>query len=430
MSNLLENPWYVLAQLQQADDTGLSFFNDLCAQGLTDDQWRLAQARGFRLKPRENFRLRKNNIKVAFQAEMKRLHGADYACPELPDPHQPIDFYGLAFPEKCDFSGLLIPNGLLLNECHFEAPVDLSGALICGTLNMTNTTFDKKVSAKGVLIEGACDAKWAKFESEALFTEGTFQGPVDFHGARFDGRAIFSKARFAHHVSFRNCHFDQASQGKPVNFINTVFEQPVDFRRAQFGSHYPDFAGATLHDRSQFTAQDCDGDIRFWPGKEAASKQRRGLDRLRYHAKSRESAAVMRQLSGRQGTPDAEHFFFRKEMYHAARAMPWYQAWHILAYQFFSNFGYSVARPASLITLLWAAGTWFYVQSVSFGIGQAMAYSFAAIFKFFGFQRTYLEEEVAQLTGWMEVFAAGQTALAFILLFFLGLGLRTRFRLK
>ncbi|WP_411891018.1 hypothetical protein [Yoonia sp. SDW83-1] len=69
------------------------------------------------------------------------------------------------------------------------------------------------------------------------------------------------------------------------------------------------------------------------------------------------------------------------------------------------------------------------------GVGNGLsgaAYSFATRFKFFGCQRTFLLKGTGKLDAipWMETFAAGQTVLGFILLFFLGLGLRTRFRLR
>jgi len=132
----------------------------------------------------------------------------------------------------------------------------------------------------------------------------------------------------------------------------------------------------------------------------------------------------------RQMLPEEEHFFFRREMWAAARAEPLWRTAHIHLYEAVSDFGYSIARPAVLLVLLWVIGTVVYATQVALGWMTAAAYSFSVMFKFFGFQRTYLLEETKLLTPMMETVSAGQTVLAFVLLFFLGLGLRTRFRLR
>ena len=83
-----------------------------------------------------------------------------------------------------------------------------------------------------------------------------------------------------------------------------------------------------------------------------------------------------------------------------------------------------------LLGLLWLGGLLIYATQTSWGAGKAAAYSFATMFKFFGLQGTYLEKETEGLSDAMQVISGAQTVLAFILLFFLGLGLRTRFRLR
>jgi hypothetical protein len=61
----------------------------------------------------------------------------------------------------------------------------------------------------------------------------------------------------------------------------------------------------------------------------------------------------------------------------------------------------------------------------------AFGYSFANIFKFFGIQRTYFGAEfIAGLPPVLELLSAAQTVFGYVLLFFLGLGLRSRFRLR
>ena len=89
-----------------------------------------------------------------------------------------------------------------------------------------------------------------------------------------------------------------------------------------------------------------------------------------------------------------------------------------------------MGRPAAGLALLWFAGAAIYTTQAAMGWAKGMAYSFSVMFKFFGFQRAYLWDETIDLSRSLQVIAGTQTVLAFILLFFLGLGLRTRFRLR
>lgn len=153
------------------------------------------------------------------------------------------------------------------------------------------------------------------------------------------------------------------------------------------------------------------------------------------HEKIKESAGALRHAMARQMLPEEEHFFFRREMHAGARCGPWLQNLLTRAcFELPSNYGHSVERPAGLLFVVWALGAVFYALQDAFSLGQAAAYSFATMFKFFGLQRTYMLEQTQALASipWGELVGGTQTVLAFILLFFLclGLGLRTRFRLR
>ena len=60
----------------------------------------------------------------------------------------------------------------------------------------------------------------------------------------------------------------------------------------------------------------------------------------------------------------------------------------------------------------------------------SLGLSFANMFSFLGLQRTFFQTELDALTGAFQTLAGFQTVMGFVLLFFLGLGLRNRFRLK
>ena len=60
----------------------------------------------------------------------------------------------------------------------------------------------------------------------------------------------------------------------------------------------------------------------------------------------------------------------------------------------------------------------------------AMGLSFANIFAVFGFYRRFPSDLLADPTTCIVLLTVSETLLGFVFLFFLGLGLRTRFRLR
>ncbi|MBR9843651.1 MAG: hypothetical protein GYB25_10845, partial [Rhodobacteraceae bacterium] len=105
-----------------------------------------------------------------------------------------------------------------------------------------------------------------------------------------------------------------------------------------------------------------------------------------------------------------------------------------------SDYGYSILRPVVGLALWWVLPAFVYlfvfvwgdVMADRFDVSlKAFGFSFANLFKFFGFQRLYFSAEFGQdLNGWLQFLSALQTIAGFVFLFFLGLGLRQRFRLR
>ena len=118
-------------------------------------------------------------------------------------------------------------------------------------------------------------------------------------------------------------------------------------------------------------------------------------------------------------------------MHHAGRTGPVAGRLPVLAFEAVSEFGYSIARPTAALIALWACGAAVFARQTALGGWEAAGFSFANMFKFFGLQRTYFDfGMIRDWPGWVQWVSGGQTVLAFVLLFFLGLGLRTRFRLR
>jgi len=346
-------------------------------------------------------------------------------------------------------------------------PVDMRYTDFSKLVALPGATF-KTISFRGAQFGERAYFHAANFEDGASFNRVHFGENTDFSGARFGGRAYFSFARFGEHTQFSEAHFDKSvffngarfgglsffndavfekaeSRNDVVSFENAVFEGPTSFERTTFTSLLPLLKGAVLHETTTVTADD-----KYWPPIKRRPKKLIGRwqskipDSASQPTQASEevkaSAAKLRHAMARQMLPEEEHFFYRREMYHAARIGPWLPRLPILIFEGLSNFGYSIARPLLLLVFLWVIFGLGYLQSGAFAdpthvageeMVRALGFSFGTAFGFFGFQRAYFGFEFLRaLPDWMQAMAATQTVLSFILLFFLGLGLRTRFRLR
>ncbi|MGB8811681.1 MAG: hypothetical protein WCC57_00690, partial [Paracoccaceae bacterium] len=96
-----------------------------------------------------------------------------------------------------------------------------------------------------------------------------------------------------------------------------------------------------------------------------------------------------------------------------------------------------IALPSAWLGGCWALGFalfWgYFLTAVGYAqpMGTAIAFSFSNMFQVFGFGRLYFDADfMANLPRVLQVYAGVQTVVALPLLFFLGLGLRSRFRLR
>jgi len=143
---------------------------------------------------------------------------------------------------------------------------------------------------------------------------------------------------------------------------------------------------------------------------------------------------------------EQEQYFHRREMTCICEierqkgSKGWFMYAVYSAYAVLSDYGHSVARPVVCLVYLWLCGLlgmlaclvaektfWGYWEVLP----QAAGWSFANIFPFFGFRGLYFGAEfINDLPTHLIVIGALQTVLGFICLFLLGLGLRSRFRLR
>lgn len=254
-----------------------------------------------------------------------------------------------------------------------------------------------------------CSFRSITCDSEIAFTLTEFKNSVNFDYSALLGFSNFEESKFGNGLDSK------------ISFHLTNFGKPTSFYKATFHSIYPNFSGTVLHDKTTFTDHPD-----YWPkGKQADPEQ------------AKASCAVIRHNLGRQGLPEAEHFFFRREMGFAAQIGKWWQRVPYIGFGMLSDYGYSIARPALWLLGLWAIGFmafWGYFlthAAQARPMGTAFALSFSNLFQVFGFSRLYFDADFMKtLPLVLQIYSGFQTVLAVPLLFFLALGLRTRFRMR
>jgi len=117
---------------------------------------------------------------------------------------------------------------------------------------------------------------------------------------------------------------------------------------------------------------------------------------------------------------------------------PWPDNWVIRGYGAISDFGHSMVRPliglAGVITVFWPLIASFLKNGSNspsaYPIAEGLGISIGNTLPFLGFVRKMHPEFYKEAPAWLDAISGAQSVAGIILLFFLGLGLRTRFRLR
>lgn len=472
-----QNPWYVLMTLygeQEGEEVdgalharNRAAWNGWASSGLTRDErkkWDRWEQEGWKGWSSEYLRVQEEH-----KRQMQARNGAGFVYPGFPEPSQQVDMSNLIFARALVAQGMLFPVDTVFENAKFNGLVEFGSATFrrevsfdtakfgektefsdarfgesalfaramfggvaaftlatfCADAQFHEATFGKYVNFRGVTFKEFARFRAVNFQTNASFSEVTFSGRATFIGALFMDNAMFTGSKFNQFVYFSGARFGINGERRWAVFLNCHFEKPTSFGETIFFSTYPDFSGAEMHDQTTFTP-----DPDNWP---------KGV--LPDPAAAKASCAVIRHTLGRQGLPEAEHFFYRRELGFAGQIGGWWQRLPYRAFGALSDYGYSIARPA-----LWLLGLWVAVAMVNHVVlqwgasmgtvagyhpAQAFGLSFANLFPIFGLHKLWFAPEyLTALNGWLKFLGGVQAVLSLPLLFFLGLGLRTRFRLR
>jgi hypothetical protein len=469
-----ENPWYVLMTLygeQDGEEVGddlhdqnRAVWNAWSCQQLDDDaaaelakqtQVDLAETRGWAQIATE--------VKGKHRAEMKKRNDDDFTYPGFPDFESAIqcseiqfcnilvlkgciftktaNFDSATFTQDANFSSATFTQDANFHSATFTQDANFHSATFMQDANFSSATFTQDANFNSATFTQDANFNSATFTQDANFIFATFTQDANFASATFTQIADFSSAIFTQYADFSSATFDGPAKFVATRFgvrdapetcvpvfTEAAFARLVSFRDADFFTHYPVLEGTEFRETVVVTAKSS-----HWPkaGQPLLDVAAEGAGGVPTKEVAKESCATLRHALGKQGMPEEEHFFYRREMKLAGAIDPWNRGFPYRLFGWASDYGYSIARPANALLALWLWIILVYTEGGGFGVFEALGYSFANMFKFFGLQRIYFDYEIIRTwPAWVQGVSATQTVLSFILLFFLGLGLRTRFRLR
>ena len=371
--------------------------------------------------------------------------------------HSYIDFSGHTFADDTNFSGLILvlsnfsdvrfEGQVSFDETRFYGQAFFHSAIFKSSVHFYKASFDADVSLARSRFEFGASFIGVDFSGGASFKDVIFDGPVMFNDSRFEERyfssgigafilADFTNAKFMSRTSFREVLFgnDESVYSRivwperRVDFTNAEFMATTDFRRAIFGGP-PAFFNTTLHEDTDFSGidwtqaetdhVDVDYAIRAWERLELImSRIEKPLDRHRFF---RLKMRARRRVDGRFMC--LLNWLFEKIAdygWGVGRAVAcWVGHWTVAGLVLFVN-----AVPVAGASELWE------VARAALATGFANAHPFLLLGASGGYlasERTLLEEN--DRLSLLTVVGTTEAVLGSILLFFLLLTLRNRFRL-
>ena len=358
------------------------------------------------------------------------LDARDFEGVNIPDFSNDIDFSRVDFPDSAYFDGFV-----------FGGDTDFEGARFSGTVNVfTNVVFAGSVSLKRTEFSQTLIGNNAKFLNSASFNSAKFQAAASFSRCEFRSDAGYDGAHFTAQARFDRCDF-----GDGANFANARFHDRADFRAAQFkgqtrfnGATFsalvPEFFGATLNEDTDW--HECE-----WPpipqGPDDAREQIR-----RYEC-------LARSMNDLEKFTD-QHRFFKKELQIQLRVERLSLATVInWAYQRICDYGFGLNRVSTWWVIHWLAGAvllcgsnirplmdqrtfWEATREAFSDFGSAGKVSFGNALGFLNLNSKFFGDAVknVECVPWFEGVGVAQSILGVIILFFLLLTIRNRFRMR
>lgn len=349
---------------------------------------------------------------------------------DIPDLNSPIDFSGVDFREETCFDGFV-----------FAAPVAFDGARFgVGYHSFEGATFDQQVTFDKAEFVGEFSGSrmhflslasfnGVKFRSNALFGNSQFRTDPNFRNALFEQRAWFHGCTFGDAATFTDAEFRGEADFDQVEIQNSCL-----FRGASFDGAVPRFFGATLPEYTVWHGAK-------WP--KVATKADEALYQLQAYQR------LARMMNGLEKFDD-QRMFVRQEMRARRRVDGWFPVGIMNhAYELICDYGHDLGRAAGWwlahmllgaialcickFTSLWEQRSiWQAMREALSEFGSAMLVSAGNAHGFLRLNDQFFGEAVKvfeDLPGYNGI-SASQTIVGVVVLFFLLLTIRNRFRMR
>ncbi|WP_237754579.1 MULTISPECIES: pentapeptide repeat-containing protein [unclassified Leisingera] len=448
-----ENPWYVLMTLygeQEGDRIDWELhkknrraWNTWACQGFTLEELELAKSVVSRhTGDPDSWVDHSEELSSRFTKAFLSRNPGTVLLPEIPSPVREIDLSSIAFSATVHCDGMVFPREVSFRASNFGQEVGFDNCYFFGRAEFNDVVVKGEIRFWLTVFSNGCGFSGAKFEGFTFFGGTSFERGAHFAYASFFGGVHFFASVFKEGADFSCARFKGDVKKDRVDFGKAEIRRYITFSRAEFFDIYPNLGDASFPDSVTFTARQkpTPADIEdfeylhnttFWPERTTQNPEI-----------VRQTCATIRHLLAKQGLSEDEHFFFRREMHFAGKIGSIWQRLPYLLFGLFSEYGYSILRPTLWLLGVWALGFaafWGYFSGccvpaphdvIERPMGSAMALSFSNLFPLFGFGRTFLLEELKALPAVLQFFSGVQSVASLPLLFFLGLGLRQRFRLR
>ena len=331
-------------------------------------------------------------------------------------------------PPTISLSGLNFARPVFFQDFYFPVYVTFEESIFKQVAYFEKSIFEKAAHFAGSIFEEVANFAGSSFGGYAHFAGSSFKGVANFAGSSFGGYAHFAGSSFEKDASFtgsifeREVYFTESTFEREADFSNSKYEGQTSFQNVTF-ARAPLFFATTLHEDTDWTGI-------TWPAKPAdkedATQYVRRYDRL---------ALIMSTLK----QPDNEHRFFRLSM----RAKEVRDGEGISTgvsrlYGRLFCYGWGLERALKLwvLHILLGAGCLSVVPpcTMSYPLSglKALVISFSNSLPFLGLQRGPAKSAYASfdtLTGFNILWTI-QSVSGPLLLFFLLLTIRNRFRLR
>lgn len=349
---------------------------------------------------------------------------------QIPGTDSQIDFSKVVFIDFVWFQGYVFGQGVNFDDAKFESNFNI----------FTNVIFAGDATFRRAEFRGTFFGDDTNFAVFASFDGATFRGAARFVRSRFHFGTSFERASFLAAAQFDSCEFADG-----VSFSGTEFEDRGDFRqtrfkgrtnfeRAEFKALVPEFFGATLNEHTEWHESK-------WPGIPTGTDQRR--DQIQRYQ------CLIRSMND-LGKLSDQHFFFKKELQIQRLVEPWSSATAMnWCYQRICDYGYGLTR----IILIWIlhillGGAILYgsrvldrmegtnllqaIRATKVEDAWALVISFGNAHGFLDLNGKFFNTQIAawEKVPWFDCVGALQTILGVIILFFLLLTIRNRFRMR